>query len=152
MKYEIETYKDQTIYYDEQYDYFICDISIEDGWKQTKRNKLADVRKEIDSFIKANLNFKPFKALSYSAYGGVKEWEISSIRTDGKFVSGGKSNYNRHLDYKEVSEMKKFDQDIVDLDKEYSDRIDQLKKEKAAAIAEAYNKLPDLEVSKYKLS
>lgn len=74
MKYEIETYKDQTIYYDEQYDYFICDISIEDGWKQTKRNKLADVRKEIDSFIKANLNFKPFKALSYSAYGGRRIW------------------------------------------------------------------------------
>ena len=55
-KIEIEVYKGQAIFYDEHSDKFVCDISVEDKSKSTKRQSLKDVRKEIEQFIKLNLS------------------------------------------------------------------------------------------------
>lgn len=37
MKYEIEQYKGQTIEYDDDLDKFVCDITLEDKFKKSKR-------------------------------------------------------------------------------------------------------------------
>lgn len=151
MKHEIETYKDQTIYYDEFSDCFICEITKEDKFKITKRNKLADVRKEIDSFIKANLNFKPFKALRLDYNSSLKLVEVGAIRTDGIFIDVTNPSYKQQIPYNEIEKVKKFDQDILDLNKDYLERIELLKKEHTRVIQEAYEKLPNIDVSKYKI-
>lgn len=92
MKHEIEVYKGQSIEYDEDTDKFVCDITIEDHNKSTKRQSLKDVRREIDAFIKANLEFKPFRLFEKRSYGNeLEELEVTGIRTDGKFIVKKKS-------------------------------------------------------------
>lgn len=91
MRYPIKEHKGQTIYYDDNYDKFVCDIELNDNLKSTKRNKIEDVEKEIDSFIKANYKFIPFTAF-------VKEYstnlvKIVSIRTDGVLVCENRNQY-----------------------------------------------------------
>lgn len=151
MKYEIETYKDQTIYYDEFSDCFMCEITKEDKFKITKRNKLADVRKEIDSFIKANLNFKPFKVLKYERYGGLREVVIGAIRADGTFVDTTQEGYKPLIPDYELILLKKFDQDLLDFYRDYGKRIRVLEEERERVTQELYEKLPFVDVSKYKI-
>lgn len=87
MKFEIEQYKNQTIEYDDELDKFVCDITIEDRTKSPKRASLKDLRKEIDAFVKMNLDFKPFKLFKKSSYGtDIVVMNVDGIRTDGKFT------------------------------------------------------------------
>lgn len=106
-KYEIEVYKNQTIYYDEFLDKFTCDISIEDVAKSTKRNNLSDVRSEIDKFVRDNLNFKPFMAY-YSPYSFSSGYvvEVKSIRTDGVLMYCKYGDENGHLSQISVKDRK----------------------------------------------
>lgn len=151
MEIEIEVYKGQTIKYDDEYDKFVCDISVEDKFKQAKRGSLKDLRKEIDVFYKANLDFKPFKALEADAWYNIMVKEIKSIRTDNKLiVSNGWRD--SHYGAKEAAGLRQFNYDIV---KESM----ALEKEKEAFLKEHDNrkkklasKLLPLDLTKYNLS
>jgi len=116
MKIEIETYKGQTIFYDEDADKFVCDITIEDKNKNTKRQSLVDVRKEIDTFIKMNVDFIPFRAFKLDSYDkkSFKECFVSAIRSDGKFViSDDKdSKYKPHYDKEDMQNVMIYDKEI----------------------------------------
>lgn len=52
MKIEIETYKGQEIFYDDEYDKFVCDISIEDKAKSTKRQSFNEWANHIHNLIR----------------------------------------------------------------------------------------------------
>jgi hypothetical protein len=87
IKIEIEQYKNQTIEYDVEKDKFVCDITIEDRSKTITRQSLKDVRREIDQFVKHNLEFKKFKLFEKKAYeSDVDTINVEGIRTDGKFT------------------------------------------------------------------
>lgn len=104
MNFEIEVYKNQTIEYDDDLDKFVCDMTIEDRDRSVKRQSLKDVRKEIDQFIKFNLEFKPFQLIKksdYSAELGILN--VEGIRTDGKFT---------------VTNSRSKGYDLIDFDKE----------------------------------
>ena len=115
-KIEIEVYKGQTIFYDEDSDKFVCDISVEDKSKSTKRQSLKDVRKEIEQFIKLNLEFKPFKVIRLG--WGFSINTITSIRTDKKFVlSKPNSKNDDHISAKTITDIKEYaayDQDVYE--------------------------------------
>lgn len=150
MRIEIEVYKGQTIEYDDENDKFICDISIEDKNKSTKRMSLKDVRKEIDNFIKTNLEFKPFKALFLSRYGGVDffVYAIEAIRTDCKFIvntGGGKSHYDQ-MDMKLAMQ---YDADIVNEGKRLKNELDAAKNKYYEGMKELCSKLTPMDLSKY---
>ena len=152
MKIEIEVYKGQTIEYDDDYDKFICDISCEDKNKTSKRNSLKDLRKEIDAYLKQNLEFKPFKALFLNEYDrkDFTEEFVSAIRTDGKFVVGkADDSYKSYVGKNKMSRAMIYDAEIVKEKK-------RLKEEKEAAItkynkavAELCKKLVPVDLSKY---
>lgn len=141
MKYEIETYKGQLIEYDDSYDKFICDISIEDKNKTAKRLSLSDIRKEIDQFIKINADFKPFKCLAIDSWDDkdFKELNVSGIRTDGKFITytKGNENYKSHSGKKDILKWRLYDAEIVE-----AKRV--LKEEKDAAVDKYLNAVKDL--------
>ncbi len=126
-KIEIEVYKGQTIFYDEHSDKFVCDISVEDKSKSTKRQSLKDVRKEIEQFIKLNLEFKPFKVLRMGWAFNVNT--VKSIRTDKKFVLSKPNNkYKDHVSAKDITDIKEYaayDQDVYE---KYLALSDELKK------------------------
>ena len=82
MRIKIETYRGHEIEYDDSSDNFICQMVIEDNFREKTSMKLSQVRKAIDQFIKLNLEFKPFSFLNE----GHKRIDIVAIRTDGKFV------------------------------------------------------------------
>ena len=103
MKIEIEDYRGQTICYNDDNDKFECEISIEDHFKSTKRQSLTDVRKEIDNFIKLNLNFVPFKIIKIRYGDDIVVKEVTAIRSDGKFVI--KDQYGNS--YSPLSELQK---------------------------------------------
>lgn len=154
MKIEIEEYRGQTIKYDDDADKFVCDISIEDWSKSAKRGSLKDLRKEIDLHIKQNLNFKPFKALQLSKFGGdsLKIVEVSAIRTDGKLIVSEGGNYKSHVGKKDSEYLMKYDGDIVaELDKieEESEAFYKLKRERTKELC---SKLVKLDLSKYDLA
>ncbi len=149
-KFEIEVYKGQTIEYDDDYDKFICEISIEDKYKKSKRSSLKEVRKEIDSFIKINAEFKPFKALFKSEYGE-KDFSVhtvEAIRTDGKFVvSGGysKSHYGKN----EMERCMIYDADIVQEKDKLEKQIKKLQDELRDKIIALSKRLVKADLSKY---
>lgn len=152
MKFEIETYKGQLIEYDDSYDKFICDISVEDKFKTAKRLSLAEIRKEIDAFIKLNADFKPFKALQLDGYS--KDYfsivEVTGLRTDGKFVVGNiGSNSKSFYGKKSMDKLMVFDSEIV----KESDKL-QAEKDKAydaykKSMKELCTRLIKVDVSKY---
>lgn len=150
MKFDIEVYKGQTIQYDDEYDKFICDISIEDKFKTTKRGSLNDVRKEIDQFVKINLDFKPFKALYLDKYDAdsfvIKH--ITGIRTDGKFIVK-EGTYGSHYGKKEIKQLMQYDQEIVDQADILKAKKDQAIKEYSLAMKELCKKLKPIDISKY---
>lgn len=150
---EIEEYKGQTIYYDEDDDKFVCDITIEDNFKSTKRKSLKDVRKEIDAFIKVNLNFKPFKAIECDKYGRgeftVKE--VIAIRTDKKIVvKGGYSDsfYGK----KDAENLRVYDADLVAEQKEIEEAYKAAGKIREEKLKKLNAKLLKLDLSNYDLA
>lgn len=152
-KHEIEEYKGQTIYYEEDDDKFICDISIEDNFKITKRKSLKDVRKEIDAFIKENLNFKPFKAIECDKYGSksfsVKD--IIAIRTDKKLVVKG-NHSDSFYGKKDVENFRVYDEDLVQEQKAIEAEFDAAYKRKEEKLKSLNLKLKKLDLSHYNLA
>jgi hypothetical protein len=150
MRYEIETYKGQLIEYDDDYDKFVCDISIEDKFKSSKRLSLKDIRKEIDNFIKLNADFKPFKIIMADRWGSVYVKDVVAIRTDGKFVvktDGG--TYSSHLGMKEMMQHKQYDAEIMKkIEKTEQDKKDIIDKydKQILSLSET---LKDLDLSRY---
>lgn len=152
MKIQIEQYKGQSIEYDDDADKFLCDINIEDKWKQTKRSSLKDVRKEIDAFIKLNANFKPFKAIFIDKYNG-ESFEVEtveSIRTDGKFTVKGKYN-NSHYDKKDMERCMVYDAEVVAAKKRLEDEIEAISKKNRALIKELSKRLVKADLSHFEI-
>ena len=150
MVFDIEVYKGQSIQYDDEYDKFICNISIEDKFKTTKRGSLNDVRKEIDQFVKLNLDFKPFKALHLNKYDNdsFSIMHITGIRTDGKFIVK-EGIYASHYGKKEIKWLMQYDQDIIDQANRLKATKDQAIKEYSLAMKELCKKLKPIDISKY---
>lgn len=143
MKIEIETYKGQTIFYDDSQDKFVCDITKEDNWKSAKRGSLVDLRNEIDQFIKKNLNFKPFKFILKERYGRTdfQVKECTAIRKDGKLSVESGVGYTSYTSVKDLDGFAMvFDQRIIDRYNELKERQklfeDQIKKESEALCSE----------------
>jgi len=153
MKFEIETYRGQLIEYDDSYDKFVCDISIEDKSRTAKRLSLSDIRKEIDQFIKVNVDFHPFKVLSVDTWDkdDFKIICVSAISTDGKFVTytEGDESYKSYSGKKDIKNWMAYDGEAVS-------KKSELKKVKDAAVT-SYNKslkaitstLKPIDLSKY---
>lgn len=153
-KKEMEVYRNQTIYYDIDDDKFYCDISVEDKSKTTKRGSLKDVRKEIDAFVKLNLEFKPFKVLKISTYdeSSFTAYTVKGIRTDGKFMVY-QEHYPKNVSYfslKDMSECKQFEQDAVKCQIEFEEKEKSLREEKKKALTKIIKNLKKLDLSKYK--
>lgn len=148
MKINIKEYKGQTIYYNDDNDKFECDISIEDNFKKTKRQSLKDVRKEIDNFIKINLNFVPFDIIEVGYGDEIEVKTISALRSDGKFVVNGKYSNS----YVSLSDLKKnniYDPYII---KKYNEGIEELEKARNVFTKlkeELIKELKPLDLSKY---
>lgn len=153
MKIEIETYKGQEIFYDDEYDKFVCDISIEDKAKSTKRQSLNDVRKEIDVFIKNNAEFTPFKFICVSEYGG-DEFKVKnafSIRTDGKIIVGTESSsYKEHFGLKQTKLMMRYDQSIINELEAAEKYLAEARENYRNKVAELRSKLVPINLDKYK--
>jgi len=90
MRIQIETYRGQSIEYDDDRDRFICEMVIENDWKTKTSLKLSEVRKAIDQFIKLNADFKPFIFLDRD----FRPVKIVAVRTDGKFVDSEKNMWS----------------------------------------------------------
>lgn len=152
MKIEIQVYKGQTIHYDEDYDKFECEISVEDKFKTTKRQSLSDVRKEIDTFIKLNVDFKPFKALllDYNL-SYFKEIYVSAIRTDGKFIVSDSvdSSYKSHYGKKEMAKVMVYDYDAIKTKQKLKKELDELKVKYDTLMKEVLSTLTPIDLSKY---
>jgi hypothetical protein len=153
MKFEIETYKGFEIVYNDDSDKFECSMELNDNVKNAKRGSLADMRKEIDQFIKANFDFKPFWFFTKHWSDSFKAAYCSGIRTDGKLVAKDKVDSKRFDLYgeRDVKKMFVFDPELAEeLDKAHNEKVAALKKyeEKTNAIVA---KLVPLDVSKYNL-
>lgn len=154
MKYEIETYKGQQIVYNDDNDKFECQIELNNQVKNAKRSSLKDVRREIDQFVKANLEFKPFTFLRKSNYSKTfKIFECSAIRTDGKFVISEKdSNCRSYADKKEMGSAMVFDAEIVkELENLYK-KLETAQVQYNNSVSDLYDKLIPLDLSAYKTS
>lgn len=153
---EIEVYKKQVIEYDTETDKFVCDIIIEDKTKTTNRKSLKDVRKEIDAFIKLNMDFKPFKALEISQWGREDEFnevEITGIRTDGIFIVKMKGNSRvEHYGEKAIARLRVFDYDAVQEKKKLEDEATAFRQEQDKKKKALVKKLKPLDLSMYKIS
>lgn len=123
MKIEIEDYKTHTIFYDEDSDKFICDISIEDNFKKSSRKSLKEVRKEIDQFIRDNVGFKPIKAIKV-AWNDITVLELSALRSDKTILVKGEYR-DSYYKKKDCEELFKYDPDVID---EYSKLVEENKK------------------------
>lgn len=138
MKIEIEQYKNQTIEYDDEIDKFVCDITIQDRDKTTKRGSLKDLRKEIDQFIKTNLEFKPFRLFEKQNYSSdFNVINVQGIRTDGKFTCKNEKYPGRGFDLVDFErEMKSGDEFYYYYDAEIIKEKAKIKKEQ-----EGYDKI-----------
>ncbi len=136
MKIEIENYRNQVIYYNDDTDKFECDAVIEDATKATKRTALKDVRLFIDQFVKANAQFKPFKVFEIETRsfgeakgepyfdGMLKIVTIESVRKDGalKVVNEkGGVDYYDNRSYQNKHHLRKFNPAILDIQKEWDE-------------------------------
>lgn len=153
MKIEIEEYKGQTINYDDDADKFVCEITIEDNFKTSKRGSLKDLRKEIDQFIKENLGFKPFKALVKSEYetGNFSEIEVKAIRIDKKFIV--KMDWrDQQYGKKEAARLMKYDYDLVKEQKQIEDDYAKAGETRKQKLKDLNQRLVPIDLSKYELS
>lgn len=152
MNFEIETYKGQTIEYDDECDKFICDISIEDKHKITKRLSLGDVRKEIDTFIKLNADFKPFKVLELDySDRDFNVLQVSGIRTDGKFITHpvGNERSKSYRDKKDMAKWRLYDSEVVNKKKELRAELDKVTEKYRKELIELTRTLTPIDLSKY---
>lgn len=152
MKIFIEDYKGQTINYDDYSDKFVCDIEIDDNVQKGKRGSLSDMRKQIDIFIKENVNFKPFKAIIKESYSSdFSITDIVSIRVDRLLVSdnGGRKSF---IGQREANKLCVYDQSIIDKKKEIDNTFDQAYKAKEEGMKALVAMLKSIDVSKYNLS
>jgi hypothetical protein len=114
---------------------------------------LKDTRKEIDAFIKLNVEFKPFRALEISQYGGSDIYEkfVSAIRTDGKLIVEGSPKDYRSSFYgkKDIARLKLYDIDII----AEKNRIEKEKEDANIGwknkMTDLCGKLRDIDLSKY---
>ena len=133
-KHFIETYRGHDIYYDENSEKFTCDISIEDNFKSTSRVSLKACRQEIDTFIKDNLNFKPFKLFNFGYHldftGDINEYEAIGVRShDGALIIEGESQYTKgekRKEYKKAGEygaegLAAYNADLFNIEKEWKE-------------------------------
>lgn len=127
MKIEIQQYKGQTIEYDTETDKFVCDITMEDNYKNTKRATLSDLKKEIDKFIKNNLKFKPFKLIKGEYCP--KVINVEGIRSDGRFVYRLKDSKSSSLVDFEKNATDRFPDDYFEYDSDFVKMWDDLEKE-----------------------
>lgn len=150
MKIEIEEYKGQTIFYEEDYDKFTCDITIEDKFKNTKRQSLVEVRKEIDAFIKLNAEFKPCKILVLDKYdkSSFVEKEMTGIRTDGKIIIKD-GNYKSQYGKKELENVMVYNHDIVEAKEKLEEEFENARKKYTAEVKKLCSKLTKMDFSKY---
>jgi len=150
MKIEIEQYNGQTIFYDDNSDKFTCDITVEEAYGTKSRKSLTEIRKEIDTFIKLNLNFKPFKAIFSGEYRWSEfgEGNVSAIRTDGKFIVdfGRRSS---HYDTKDMERCCVYDTEILDAKNKADEKFESARTERDNAIQELASKLVKMDLSKY---
>lgn len=112
------------------------------------------MRKEIDLFIKENLNFKPFKAIRKSSYGGCEFYvvEVKAIRTDRKLIVGLEgSSRNDHVGKSEAVHFMRYDHDLVKELKEIEDEYDNARKVRDMKRVELNKRLVPLDLSKYDL-
>lgn len=152
MQIEIEVYKGQTIYYDDDADKFICQINMNDKYKETKRSSLKDVRKEIDAFQKLNLEFKPFKAILASRYSfeSFEIVDIAGIRTDGKLVAKFKGRTRVDLlDSEDFGRLKVFDNDLMDLIKKLDEQFESQRKRHEKEKKEIVDRFKTIDLSEY---
>jgi hypothetical protein len=138
-KIEIETYRNQTIFYNDDTDKFECDIVVEDKNKETKRQSLKAVRTEIDAFVKLNAKFTPFKVMVIGlGYGDTDEKRfegscdvrtVESVRKDGKIVvsnsRGGKDYYvpNNSSSYDGALQLRKYNPALLEIEKEWKEHL-----------------------------
>ncbi len=144
MKHEIEIYKGQTIFYDEDSDKFVCDVTVEEKYGTKTRKSLKDIKREIDLFIKANLEFKPFKCI-YKYHNELRIRECTALRVDGKLVIDG-----WHIEQKNWDTIYQYSPSFEQAVKEAQDEFDIAYKKKIQAIKEAESKLVPMNLDKYK--
>jgi len=150
MKIEIEQYKNQTIFYDDDSDKFTCDITVEEAYQSKTRKSLKEIRKEIDTFIKLNLEFKPFKCLYKDGYGdkGFTIVDIIAIRSDGKLVrKGGYSN--DHLDKKDFPRICNYVPEIVSEMEKLANDDKEFRAEQRRLKDLLFDKLQQYDLSRY---
>lgn len=146
MKHEIEIYKGQTIFYDEDSDKFVCDVTVEEKYGTKTRKSLKDIKREIDLFIKANLEFKPFKCIcKYYDYDELRIRECTALRVDGKLVIDG-----GHIEQKKWDTIYQYSPSFEQAVKEAQDEFDIAYEKKRQAIKEAASKLVPMNLDKYK--
>jgi hypothetical protein len=152
-QHEIEVYKGQTIIYDEDADKFVCDMSSEDRSKTAKRGSLKDLRKEIDQFIKLNVDFKPFKFISTDSWKRVEVYQAVALRNDGTLLVKpiGSSYEGGHWNKNDLKDAFIYDDNVM---KEYGDVLNEekdlsnyIKKKKEGIL----KKLKPINVSKFDL-
>ena len=149
MKIEIEDYKNHTIYYDDDKDKFVVDMDIDGHVKNAKRGSLVDLRKEIDLFIKENLNFKPFKVL-WNRWSSVEEKDIIGIRVDKKLIMGTKDRFDL-IGSKEADNVYVYDKTIVEDLNEAEEEYRLANKKYNQSIENIKGRLLKMDLTKYDL-
>lgn len=150
MKIFIEDYKGQVINYDDDADKFVCEISIEDRSKSSKRGSLKDLRKEIDLFIKENLDFKPFKVI-VNSYSDISFATVEAIRTDGRLVVKGGGNYKNLYDKKDTGKLFRYDYETEEAYKKLRSDYDDFFKQYGARKEALIKSLKPIDLSMYPL-
>lgn len=155
MKLEIEVYKGQQIYYNDDSDKFECDIDINGNVKSPKRGSLKDLRNEIDQFIKFNLEFKPFLFIEKSSWGGESFYikKCCAIRKDGTFVTHpiDQENNKSYSDKKDQLRFYIYDENIVNDYAECEKEFDIAKKKVDARRKEISERLVKMDLSQYQI-
>ena len=156
MKFPIEEYKGFEIVYNDDSDKFECSMELNDSVKNAKRGSLADMRKEIDQFIKANSEFRPFWFLGKSRYSSelFEKLYCAAIRTDGKLVVKYKESDTGYQLWDKSDMVKRaciLDLGAVDAHKLAKLQKDEANKKYTETISELNNRLVSLDLSKYGL-
>lgn len=95
MKVLIENYRNHEIYFDTEENTFFSISDIYD--RQSEKKSFASAKKEIDDFIKDNINFKPI--IIQNMYG--EKITLLAIRKDGRFVYEEKGKKEQFSTYDE---------------------------------------------------
>jgi len=143
MRIQIEEYRGHVIEYDDYRDKFVCDMAIEDNFREKTSLKLTEVRKAIDQFIKLNKDFKPFSFIDCD----FRPVHIVALRVDGKFVDDNKNQWG----LKEIKYGHRYGRGSgsYEVDAEIMDEINALEKEFEAFRVKYFERKKAIQ-SKYK--